>query len=221
VETSEGPYAADRVAMVDYLAREVHDERVLRAMAAVPRERFVAPELRGRAYDNTPLPIGFGQTISQPLVIAIMLEALELQGDERVLEVGTGSGYQAALLSHLAREVVTVERIAELASAAALTLREEGCANVAVEIAGHVLGWPPGAPYDAIVVAAASPEVPPALIDQLADGGRLVVPVGTREEQTLVVAVKAGNEVKVTNRGPCRFVPLIGAGAFEARESSN
>ena len=207
--------------MVRFLREQIRDERVLDAFARVPRERFVVPELRYRAYEDNPLPIGEGQTISQPLMVAIMLELMQLKGQERVLDVGSGSGYQTALLSLLAREVVAVERIPVLAARAAQVLSDLGYENTSTHIAGDVLGWPEGAPYDAIVVAAAAPDVPQALVDQLAQGGRLVLPVGERHGQDLVVAEKRGGAVRVTNYGRCNFVPLVGKGAFAASDERN
>lgn len=182
---------------------------MLSAFRRVPRERFVSDEARRYAYENRPLPIGHGQTISQPLMVAIMLEPLSLKGEERVLEIGTGSGYQAALLSLLAREVVSVERVRELAESGASRLSELGYANVKVFVAGEVLGWPAKGPYDAIVVSAGAPEVPSSLVDQLAMGGRMVVPVGGRRMQQLVLVTKTDHGVTMEKRGECRFVPLI------------
>lgn len=202
-------YKTARDALVRSLRREIRDERVLDAFARVPRERFVAPELRPYAYDDRALPIGHDQTISQPLMVAIMTQALRLRGGERVLEVGTGSGYQAAILSLLAREVVTVERVRPLAERAARLLRELGCANVRVFLAGETLGWPVEAPYDAIVVTAGAAEVPQALVDQLAPEGRLVVPAGGRRLQQLVRVTKSDRGVTVEQLGECGFVPLI------------
>jgi protein-L-isoaspartate(D-aspartate) O-methyltransferase len=202
-------YKTARDALVRSLRREIRDERVLDAFARVPRERFVAPELRPYAYDDRALPIGHDQTISQPLMVAIMTQALRLRGGERVLEVGTGSGYQAAILSLLAREVVTVERVRPLAERAARLLRELGCANVRVFLAGETLGWPLEAPYDAIVVTAGAAEVPQALVDQLAPEGRLVVPAGGRRLQQLVRVTKSDRGVTVEQLGECGFVPLI------------
>jgi protein-L-isoaspartate(D-aspartate) O-methyltransferase len=196
------------------LAQDVTDPRVLNAIAKVPRERFVPEELRVHAYDNRPLPIGYGQTISQPLIVALMTQALELAGDERVLEVGTGSGYQAALLSHLAREVFTVERVAELAQRARRILGELDFANARVRVAGDTLGWPEEAPYHAIIVTAGAPRVPQELLGQLAAGGRMVIPVGSRDLQELVRVVESPQGPVITNLGPCRFVPLMGAGAW-------
>jgi protein-L-isoaspartate(D-aspartate) O-methyltransferase len=212
-------YKTARDALVRSLRREIRDERVLDAFARVPRERFVAPELRPYAYDDRALPIGHDQTISQPLMVAIMTQALRLRGGERVLEVGTGSGYQAAILSLLAREVVTVERVRPLAERAARLLRELGCANVRVFLAGETLGWPVEAPYDAIVVTAGAAEVPQALVDQLAPEGRLVVPAGGRRLQQLVRVTKSDRGVTVEQLGECGFVPLISRqGGWPERE---
>jgi protein-L-isoaspartate(D-aspartate) O-methyltransferase len=199
------------------LAGEVKDKRVLDAIRRVPREEFVDREVRSAAYENRPLPIGHGQTISQPLIVALMTQALLLTGDEKVLEVGTGSGYQAAVLSLLTRQVVTVERVAPLAQAAAERLERLGYRNVEVHVVEEVLGWPDGAPYDAIVVAAAAPEVPLALLNQLAVGGRLVIPVGARDLQELVRIVKTPDGAQRHNLGPCRFVPLLGSSAWPER----
>jgi protein-L-isoaspartate(D-aspartate) O-methyltransferase len=202
-------FAAARAELVRALRREIRDERVLSAMGKVARERFVPPELQRYAYDDRPLPIGHGQTISQPLMVALMTQALALKGDEKVLEVGTGSGYQAAILSLLAREVVTVERLPELAEAAAKRLAQLGRANVRVHRADDVLGRPEEAPYDAIIVTAGAPEVPQSLIDQLTLHGRMVVPVGGRRMQQLVRVTKAEEGVTLERLGECRFVPLI------------
>ena len=196
------------------LSREIRDPRVLDAIARVPREKFVTPEMAEFAYVNRPLPIGYGQTISQPQIVAMMTEALLLTGGEKVLEVGTGSGYQAAVLSLLAARVVTVERVPQLAERAAHTLAQLGFDNVEVHATSDRLGWPDGAPYEGIVVTAASPEVAYELLNQLADGGRLVIPVGSRSIQELVRIVKTAAGAKRHNLGPCRFVPLLGAGAW-------
>ena len=216
-------YPAARASLVRILSKEVHDERALEAIGRVPRERFVPEPLRQHAYENRPLPIGNGQTISQPLMVALMIQALQLQGDEKLLEVGTGSGYQAALLSHLAREVVTVERVPELADSARRRLAGLGYANVRVHVAGEALGWPTDGPYDAISVTAGAPAVPRSLVDQLAMGGRMVVPVGGRRVQQLILAAKSDRGVTVERLGECRFVPLIAAkdGWPERAESHN
>lgn len=195
--------------LVDGLRRSIKDERVLAAIARTPREAFIPSHLRDASYEDIPLPIGHGQTISQPYVVAATLESLELKGVETVLEVGTGSGYEAVLLSQLARRVVSVERVPELAERAAKVIEDMGCINVKVEVAGETLGCPEHAPFDAIVVSAAAPSVPEVLLDQLAEGGRMVVPVGSREEQDLKLVGKSGEGIKTFSLGPCRFVPLI------------
>ncbi|HEY8768173.1 MAG TPA: protein-L-isoaspartate(D-aspartate) O-methyltransferase [Dehalococcoidia bacterium] len=208
---------APRERLMAELADEVKDKRVLDAIRRVPREEFVDRDVRHAAYENRPLPIGHGQTISQPLIVALMAQALLLTGDEKMLEVGTGSGYQAAVLSLLARQVVSVERVAPLAQAAAERLERLGYRNVEVHVVEEVLGWPDGAPYDGIVVAAAAPEVPLALLNQLAAGGRLVIPVGARNLQELVRIVKTPAGAQRHNLGPCRFVPLLGSSAWPER----
>ena len=198
------------------LSGYVRDSRVLSAMAEVPRELFVPPELRHRAYVNEPLPIGHGQTISQPLMTAHMTSVLRATPTDRVLEVGTGSGYQAAVLSLLAHKgsVVTVERIPSLARHADEMLRFLGLNNVQVELAGPTLGSPRKAPFDAILVTAAAPRLPQSLVEQLAVGGRLVVPIGSREDQVLVLAIRTSEGVSIKYKGPCRFVPLVGEEAW-------
>lgn len=211
-------FSAERHRLVDLLRREVRDDRVLAAMARMPREMFVDSGQWPSAYEDRPLPIGHGQTISQPLIVAIMTAALDLQGPEKVLEVGTGSGYQAAILGELARRVVTVERHAALARQAAQTLHRLGYRNIEVHLAGDTLGWPSEAPYDAMVVSAGAPRVPQALVDQLAVGGRLIVPVGSRYEQNLIRVVKRESDTVMEDLGPCRWVPLIGEDAWNERE---
>lgn len=198
------------------LRRYIRSEAVLRAMEQVPRELFVPPDSRHLAYLDIPLGIGEGQTISQPFIVALMTEALGLRGQEQVLEVGTGSGYQAAILSLLALrgQVITVERMPLLAEQARTLLRRLGRDNVTVELAGPVLGAPQRAPFDAIIVTAASPQVPDALVAQLAVGGRLVIPVGTLDNQELMQVLRTDEGISVRWLGPCRFVPLIGPGAF-------
>ena len=196
------------------LRHDIRDERVLAAMASVPREKFVSDDLRAFAYDNRPLPIGHGQTISQPLIVAMMTQALDLKGGERVLELGTGSGYQTAILAELTARVVTVERIAPLAERAAAVLAELGYHNVQVHLAGDTLGWPDEAPYEGILVTAAAPTIPPALLEQLSPQGRLVIPVGTQDVQELLLATNSPGGLTAKRLGPCRFVPLLGAGGW-------
>ena len=207
-------FSLARHRLVDYLRREIRDKRVLAAISRVPREMFVPSGYWHAAYEDRPLPIGQGQTISQPLIVALMTEALELEGEENVLEVGTGSGYQAAILAELARWVVTVERHSELAEKAAETLKKLGYANVEVHLAEAKLGWPPKAPYNAMVVSAGAPTVPKDLLDQLAVGGRLIIPVGPRYEQNLLKVVKKEHGTAIEDLGPCRWVPLIGDAAW-------
>jgi protein-L-isoaspartate(D-aspartate) O-methyltransferase len=185
-------------------------------MARVPRELFVPPDLRTRAYEDAALPIGHGQTISQPYMVARICEELALRGPERVLDVGTGSGYQAAVLAELAREVHTIERIPELVEQARANLAAAGIANVAVHVGDGTLGLPDRAPFQAIAVAAAAPEPPPSLYDQLTPGGRLVVPVGRRSGQELLVVVRSPEGPAVLRSVPCRFVPLVGEEGFRS-----
>lgn len=200
--------------LIDEVAEEVKDPRVLEAIRAIPRERFVQEHLRRYAYEDSPLPIGRGQTISQPTIVGMMTEALALTGDERVLEIGTGSGYQAAVLARLCRELVTVEVIDELREGAERVLHALGITNVRVLRATDDLGAPAFGPYDAIIVTAAAPSVPAPLLEQLAEGGRLVIPVGTREEQRLVLVTRKKDGTSTRNLGACRFVPLVGPHGF-------
>lgn len=190
--------------------RGIRSERVLAAMASVPRHEFVPASQVSAAYSDNALLIGEGQTISQPYVVAAMTDALSLNGSERVLEIGGGSGYHSAVLSLLAREVTAMEFVPQLADAARSRLAHLGFSNVHVEQADGSLGWPSGAPYDAILVAAAAPEIPPPLIDQLAEGGRLVIPVGSAEEQNLLLLVKSNGGITRKIMFTCRFVPLRG-----------
>ena len=191
--------------------RGIVDPLVLSAFARVPREDFVLAELADAAYDDAPLPIGSGQTISQPYVVAITVQALGLNGRERVLEIGAGSGYAAAILGVIAREVDTIERIEDLATAARDRLARLGYANVRVHHGDGTLGWPPGAPYEAICVAAGAPAPPPSLLHQLAIGGRLVLPHGTSEHQQLVrITRRSEHDFIEENLGDVRFVPLVG-----------
>jgi protein-L-isoaspartate(D-aspartate) O-methyltransferase len=194
--------------------RDIADERVLAAMEQVPRELFVPDELRERAYDDAALPIGQGQTISQPYMVARICELLSLVGRERVLDVGTGSGYQTAVLAVLAREVVTIERIPELAESARQNLAAAGFDDVEVRVGDGTLGVPDRAPFDAIAVAAAAPELPPTLYEQLAERGRLAVPIGHRLDQRLQLVVRSPEGPAVVRSVPCRFVPLLGREGF-------
>jgi protein-L-isoaspartate(D-aspartate) O-methyltransferase len=196
-------------------ARDIVDERVLDAMARVPRELFVPADERRRAYDDAALPIGSGQTISQPYMVARICEVLSLTGSERVLDVGTGSGYQAAVLAELAAEVVTIERIPELADEAKRTLDEAGYDNVEVRIGDGTLGVPDLAPFKAIAVAAAAPDIPETLYEQLEPGGRMAVPVGRRRSQDLLLVVRSPEGPAVIRSVPCRFVPLLGEEGFD------
>jgi protein-L-isoaspartate(D-aspartate) O-methyltransferase len=208
--------AATRDAMVERQLRRrgIEDERVLAAMGRVPRELFVPSSLREYAYDDGALPIGHGQTISQPFIVATICSLLELDGDERILDVGTGSGYQAAVLAELGREVVTIERIPELANRARAAVAAAGHREVEVVVGDGSLGHHERAPYDRIAVAAAAPRVPEALYDQLVPGGRLVLPRGTRWGQDLVQVLKTDEGPVEAATVPCRFVPLLGAEGF-------
>lgn len=195
-------------------ARGIRDPRVLDAMLRVPRQEFVDAPYRSEAYDDHPLPIGEEQTISQPFIIAISLQALELDGTESVLEIGTGSGYQTALLSLLAREVYSVERHPTLAENAAITLTRLGLGNVTIEVGDGSRGWPEHAPYGAILVAAAAPKLPESLVQQLAEGGRMVIPVGPPHSQVLQRVRKNQGKALIEPMEGCRFVPLIGAEGY-------
>jgi protein-L-isoaspartate(D-aspartate) O-methyltransferase len=194
--------------------RDIVDERVLRAMDSVPRELFLEDSERGRAYDDAALPISEGQTISQPYMVARICEALRLTGGERVLDVGTGSGYQAAVLAELTAEVHTIERIPRLAEQARERLAAAGYEGVHVHVGDGTLGLPEHAPFDAIAVAAAAPDFPQTLYEQLRPRGRLVVPVGSARGQRLEVAVRSPEGPALIHSVPCRFVPLVGAEGF-------
>jgi protein-L-isoaspartate(D-aspartate) O-methyltransferase len=210
--SGEDEFAVQRAEMIERQLRRrgVHDSEVLAAMAAVLREEFVAEEFRQRSYEDAPLPIGEGQTISQPYIVAAMTVALCLTGNDRVLEIGTGCGYQAAILSHLAKIVFTVESRSELASSASARLQRLGYETVHVHCGDGTLGLPELAPFDAILVAAAAPAVPEPLRTQLAEGGRLILPVGDAERQELLYIERHGNSFETRTLEACRFVPLIG-----------
>jgi len=210
-------FEQDRKRMVEeqLRGRDILDERVLAAMERVPREVFVPPDERRRAYDDAALPIGEGQTISQPYMVARICEVLGLRGGERVLDVGTGSGYQAAVLAELAGEVVTIERVPELAEAAAAALEQAGYGNVDVRVGDGTLGVPERAPFSAIAVAAAAPDVPQTLYEQLEPRGRIAIPVGGRWAQELQLVVRSPEGPAVVRSVPCRFVPLLGQEGFD------
>jgi protein-L-isoaspartate(D-aspartate) O-methyltransferase len=220
--TTDEDAAARRDAMVrlQIERRGVGDARVLAAMRAVPRELFVPPHLAYAAYDDRALPIGSDQTISQPYMVAVMTAALRLPEGARVLEVGTGSGYQAAVLSHVAREVFTIERHPELAEEARVRLAALGCVNVHLIVGDGTEGHAAAAPYDGILVTAGAPRVPEPLTAQLAEGGRLVIPVGTAFEQDLVTIERHGDRLEQTSGEPCVFVPLVGRFGWSANRSA-
>jgi protein-L-isoaspartate(D-aspartate) O-methyltransferase len=209
---SSGKFAEERLLMVETQIRKrgITNERVLQVMATVPRHEFVPPQWITQAYADEPLPIGHGQTISQPYIAAAMAAALGLTGSENVLEIGAGCGYQAAVVSMLARRVHTVELLPDLAQSAAERLQRLGYANVHVHTGDGTLGWPESSPYDAILIAAAAPAVPEPLLQQLAEGGRLIAPVGKEDKQELHLVTKRAGQLLVKQWGPCRFVPLMG-----------
>ncbi len=210
-------FAQQRARMVEeqLRSRGIRDPRLLAAMARVPREEFIASEDFGRAYDDHPLPIGAGQTVSQPYMVAAMVAALEPRSTDRVLEIGAGTGYEAAILGELAAEVWTIERHQELADKAREILSRLGYRNVHVVVGDGSVGLPEPAPFDGILVAAAAPKISDSLLEQLADSGRLVVPVGSRFEQQVQVVRKIGGEIAVTTQDACRFVPLVGKEGWE------
>jgi protein-L-isoaspartate(D-aspartate) O-methyltransferase len=208
-------YGGYRNRLVEVLRRKgVRDLSVLRAVQMVPRHLFVPESVRHRAYDDTALPIGSGQTISQPYVQARYLELIGLTGREKVLEIGTGSGYQTALLALVASMVFSVERVPHLAQSARTALANSGIRNVTVLVGDGTLGWRPFAPYDAILVSAASPEIPSPLVEQLAEGGRMVIPLGDRASQTLTLVERQGDQVRSRTVADVRFVPLVGEFGF-------
>ncbi len=205
---------AARARLIEHLNQEIKDKRVLEVMSRIPRELFVPDDCYYAAYEDRPLPIGFGQTISQPFIVALMTEALELKGNEKVLELGAGSGYQTAILAQLAKRIITVERVPELVEAAQRVLGKLGYTNVEVHLADKKLGWETESPYDAIIVTAGAPSVPRILLDQLDIGGRLVIPVGSRWQQELMKVTKQKKRNRFENLGGCRFVSLIGEDAW-------
>jgi protein-L-isoaspartate(D-aspartate) O-methyltransferase len=207
--------ARERMVETQIKARGLKDERVLKAMLKVPRHLFVDEALRDQSYGDFPLPIGEGQTISQPYIVALMTEALELKGNERVLEIGTGSGYQTAILAELALWVYTIERFPTLLERAKKVLKELGYKNISFKLDDGTLGWKEAAPFDAIIVTAASPDIPPPLVEQLAEGGRMVIPIGDEFSQTLIKGVKRGGKLHTKALEPVRFVKLVGAYGFK------
>jgi len=192
------------------MSRGISDKLVLDAMKKVPRERFLPKDLEGSAYDDCALPIGEGQTISQPYMVAIMTEKLVLSGGEKVLEIGTGSGYQAAVLSEIAGEVITIERIPAIAERSKKLFDELGYKNIKVIVADGTLGLPQAAPFGGVIVTAGAPSLPKPLIEQLSDGGKLVIPVGETFEQTLMIVTKHGDRIDIERSIGCVFVPLVG-----------
>jgi protein-L-isoaspartate(D-aspartate) O-methyltransferase len=217
-ETQIDAFLAQRRSMVEsqLRARGIRDERVLAAMLHVPRHEFVSEQYRDQVYEDHPIPIGEGQTLSQPYIVAIMLEALALDPSYAVLEVGTGSGYQTALLSELTRQVYSVERHNSLARTAQATLARLGHTNVEVVIGDGSHGHAERAPFDAIVVSAAAPQIPPALLEQLREGRRMVIPVGPAHAQELQLVRKQAGKPLITNLEGCRFVPLIGSQGYRS-----
>ncbi len=208
--------ARERMVETQIKMRGIKDDKVIKAMLKVPRHLFVEEALRDQAYGDFPLPIGEGQTISQPYIVALMTEALELKGTERVLEVGTGSGYQTAILAEIALWVYTIEKYPTLQERAKrILLQELNYRNITFKIGDGSLGWKEASPFDAIIVTAASPQIPPPLIEQLAEGGRIVIPVGDAFSQMLVKGVKKGGLLHTKNLEPVRFVKLIGAYGFK------
>jgi protein-L-isoaspartate(D-aspartate) O-methyltransferase len=210
--------ARNRMVDQQLVERDIWDERVLRAMRQVPRHRFVPPELQSAAYQDHPLPIGFGQTISQPYIVAYMTQLLDLRPEDRVLEIGTGSGYQAGVLSRLASQVYTVERIPELSERARRILGELGYTNIEYRVGDGGYGWPEAAPFDAIIVTAAAPETPAPLIAQLAEGAHLVIPIGPTGYQDLLRLTRHGDHIRTERLSPVAFVPLVGEHGYPERD---
>ena len=211
-------FEAARARLIESLASEIKDRRVLAAMARIPRERFVPPGSAHHSYEDRPLPIGLDQTISQPYIVAVMTESLELTDKHKVLEIGTGSGYQTAILAELARLVVSTERLPQLLETAWKTLDSLGYKNIELHRAEKTLGWKASAPYDAIIATAAAPHVPDELVAQLRIGGRMIIPVGSRYMQELCMVTRHHRRNQVKNLGACRFVSLIGEGAWSEYE---
>ncbi len=211
------PYVSLRLNMVDHQLRRrsIKDTQVLRAMSQVPRHRFVPVESRDQAYEDYPLPIGEGQTLSQPYIVASMLSSLAIAPSSTVLEIGTGSGYQTALLAEMAQQVYSVERLPSLAQSAELILNDLGYNNVKIVVADGSEGLPQFAPYDATIVSAAAPRIPPALLEQLGEGGRMIIPVGPSQAQELKLVQKREGRIEIQTLEACRFVPLIGTQGYD------
>ena len=207
-------FEAARARLIESLASEIKDKRVLAAMARIPRECFVPPESTRHSYEDRPLPIGLNQTISQPYIVALMTESLKLTNKQKVLEIGTGSGYQTAILAELARIVVSTERLPQLLEIARKTLNSLGYKNIELHPAEKTLGWKASAPYDAIIATAAAPHIPDELVSQLRIGGRMIIPVGSRYVQELCIVIRHRSHNEIKNLGACRFVSLIGKGAW-------
>ena len=217
VSTSPGESMSpeeSRRRLMERLRKEIGDERVMEAMSRVPREEFVSIAVRHLAYEDAPLSIGCGQTVSQPYIVALMTAAVEPHEEDTVMEVGAGSGYQAAILSYLVKRVITLERIPALADTARTLLRSLGYTNVEVHLTGETLGCPEKAPFDGILVTAAAPRLPRELLEQLVIGGRLVIPVGSLQQQQLLQVKRTEEEYSVRSLGACQFVPLVGPGAW-------
>lgn len=220
-KNQDNEHATQRRQMVEHQLerRGIRDPRVLEAMAGVPRHVFVPPDVRSLAYADSALPIGHRQTISQPYIVALMTEAAQIRPGDKVLEIGTGSGYGAAVASRIAGQVYTIERHADLAEEARRRFRELGYRNIRVIHGDGSQGWPPAAPYDAIIVTAAAPDLPQPLLEQLADGGRLVIPIGNRAFQTLVRAIRRDDEIHRELLAEVRFVPLVGEYGWKDEET--
>lgn len=218
--SSSGSPQKDRLEMVRRLeAQGITDQKVLEVMRRIPRHLFIANALWDHAYADHPVPIDRGQTISQPYIVALMTQALRLEKTDRVLEIGTGSGYQTAILAELAQHVYTIERFAELSEKAQKLLADAGYTNISFRVGDGTLGWPEEAPFDKIIVTAAAPEVPAALLEQLAEGGRLVIPVGGRQLQTLLALTKEHGKLQKEELCACSFLPLIGREGWPDQET--
>ena len=212
LKSTSDPYSVARRRMIDMqlVARGIRSEKVLQVMRQLPRHYFVDPGMAAQAYGDYPVAIGAGQTISQPYIVALMTEALELKGDEKVLEIGTGCGYQTAVLASLAKQIYTIERIKTLGLGARRVLKQLHFRNIVMRVGDGTNGWQEAQPFDAILAAAGSPEIPAPLVAQLGENGKLVIPVGTNEAQSLLRIRKHNGQVITENLGPCRFVKLVG-----------